>query len=84
MPPDTQAPATPAMSNAEVQQQLEKRISEDPGLVGSNVSVSVDDRSIVLSGTVESEQQHQLALRAAQSVAGDRPIDDKLQVRGKA
>ena len=84
MPPDTHAPATPALSNSQVQQQLEKKIAEDPGLTGSNVSVTVDDHGIVLSGTVESEQQHQLALRAAQSVAGDRPIDDKIQVHGKA
>jgi osmotically-inducible protein OsmY len=84
MPPDTHAPATPALSNFEVQQQLEKKIAEEPGLTGSNVAVTVDDHGIVLSGTVESEQQHQLALRAAQSLAGDRPIDDKLQVRSKA
>jgi osmotically-inducible protein OsmY len=84
MPPDTHAPATPALSNAEVQQQLEKKIADEPGLTGSNVSVTVDDHGIVLSGTVESEQQHQLALRAAQSLAGDRPIDDKLQVHGRA
>jgi hyperosmotically inducible protein len=84
MPPDTHAPATPALSNTEVQQQLEKKIAGEPGLTGSNVSVTVDDHGIVLSGTVESEQQHQLALRTAQSLAGDRPIDDKLQVRSKA
>ena len=84
MPPDTAAPATPAVTNAEVQQQIQKKISDEPGLTGANVSVTVDDRSIVLTGTVDSQEQHDLAMKMAQSVAGDRPIDDKLQIRNKA
>jgi hyperosmotically inducible protein len=84
MPPDTKAPATPAVTNSDVQQQIQKKISEEPGLAGANVSVSVDDRSVVLTGTVDSQEQHDLALKMAQSVAGDRPIDDKLQIRAKA
>jgi osmotically-inducible protein OsmY len=84
MPPDTQAPATPALTNSDIQQQIQKKISDEPGLAGANVSVSVDDRSIVLTGTVDSQEQHDLVLKMAQSVAGDRPIDDKLQIRSKA
>ena len=84
MPPDTKAPATPALSSSEIQQQIQKKVSEEPLLAGANVSVSVDDRSVVLTGTVDSQEQHDLALKMAQSVAGDRPIDDKLQIRGKA
>lgn len=85
MRPDTHAPPTaPALSSADIQKEIEKKISDEPGLVGANVNVTVDDRSVVLSGTVDSQEQHDLAMRMAQSVAGDRPVDDKLQIRGKA
>ncbi len=84
MPPDGRAPATPPVANADLQKQIQKRISEDPSLEQANVSVSVDDHGVLLTGTVDSESQHQAALQAAQGLAGDRPIDDKIQVRGKA
>jgi osmotically-inducible protein OsmY len=84
IPPDTHAPATPALSSSEIRKQIEKKISNEPGLAGANVNVTVDDRSVVLTGIVDSQVQHDLAMRMAQSVAGDRPIDDKLQIRGKA
>lgn len=83
MPPDTSAPATPALPNAEIQQQIQKKISTDPSLADANVTVNVDDHGVVLTGIVDTEAQHQAALTAAQSLAGDRPIDDKIQVRGK-
>jgi hyperosmotically inducible periplasmic protein len=85
MPPDSHAPpASPELSSSEIQKQIEKKISDEPGLAGANVSVTVDDHGVSLAGTVDSQKQHDLAMRAAQSVAGDRPIDDKLQIRGKA
>jgi osmotically-inducible protein OsmY len=34
----------------------------------------------VLSGTVDDERQHDLALRIAQSYAGDRRIVDNIQI----
>ncbi len=84
MPPDSDAPATPPVANADIQQQIQKKIDNDPALGQANVSVDVDDHGVTLTGTVDNEQQHQAALRAAQSLAGDRPIDDKIQIRGKA
>ena len=85
MPPDTHAPPTaPSLTNSDMQKQIQKKISDEPGLAGANVSVMVDDHGVSLAGTVDSQEQHDLAMRMAQSVAGDRPIDDKLQVRGKA
>ncbi len=84
MPPDGSAPATPPVANADLQKQIQKRISDDPSLAQATVSVSVDDHGVLLTGTVDNEAQHQAALQAAQSLAGDRPIDDKIQIRGKA
>jgi hypothetical protein len=84
MPPDGSAPATAPATNADVQRQIQKRISEDPSLAQANVSVSVDDHGVLLTGTVDTESQHQAVLEAAQAVAGDRPIDDKIQIRSKA
>ena len=83
MPPDTHAPAHQELSTTEVQKQIQNKISDEPGLAGSNVSVNVDDRSVTLTGTVNSEQQHDLALGIARSLAGDRPIDDKIALRSQ-
>jgi osmotically-inducible protein OsmY len=49
-------------------------------LRNSNVGVHVDENSVILTGAVDSEQQHDLALRIAQSYAGDRKIVDKIKV----
>jgi osmotically-inducible protein OsmY len=35
---------------------------------------------VILTGTVASEEQHDLALRIAQSYAGDRKIVDKIKL----
>lgn len=84
LPPDSQAPATSTQTSTEIQQQIESKIGDEPGLAGSRVNVDVNDRGITLSGTVDSEQQHDLAVRIAQSYAGDRPIDDKITLRSKS
>ena len=83
-PPDMQAPAQPTLSNAEVQHQIDSKIADQPELAASNIKVNVDDHSVSLTGTVDSQEQHDLVLRIAQSYAGDRPIDDKIAIRGHA
>jgi hypothetical protein len=82
MPPDTQAPAPRPLSSAEVQDQIQKQLDGDPALDGTAVKASVDESTVVLSGTVETERQHALALRIADSYAGGRRIRDKITVRG--
>jgi len=84
MPPDTKAPASPELPNSEVEQKIQHTMADMPELSSSNVKVSVTDDAISLTGTVDSQQQHDLALRVAQSYAGDRSIDDKVQIRGHA
>ena len=82
MPPDTRAPAQRPLSSGEVQGQIQKQLDSDPALEGAAVKATVDDKAVVLSGTVETERQHALALRIAESYAGERGIKDKITVRG--
>jgi hypothetical protein len=81
MPPDTAAPPPAAQpTSGEVQQQINEKLAQEPGLKGSNVRFDVDDHSVVIGGTVADEQQHDLALRLARSYAGDRKIVDYVKV----
>jgi hypothetical protein len=79
MPPDQEAPPQ-GLSTPEVQHQIQQGLNSEPMLRNSHVGVHVDDNSVILTGTVDSEQQHDLALRIAQSYAGDRKIVDKINV----
>jgi hypothetical protein len=81
MPPDTQAPPPQALSTAQVEQQIQDKLNSEPALANTNVGVKTDDKSVTLTGTVDTDAQHDLALRIAQSYAGDRTIVDKIQVR---
>ena len=79
MPPDQEAPPQ-GLSTPEVQQQIQQGLNSEPALRNSNVGVHVDENSVILTGTVDSETQHDLALRIAQSYAGDRKIVDKIKL----
>jgi hypothetical protein len=79
MPPDQEAPPQ-GLSTPEVQQQIQQGLNSEPTLRNSNVRARVDDNSVILTGTLETEQQHDFALRIAQSYAGDRKIVDKINV----
>ncbi len=81
MPPDTQAPPPQTMSTEKVEQQITQRLSSEPELFKSNIDTKVDENSVVLTGSVDSETQHDLAVRIAQSYAGDRKIVDKIKVK---
>jgi len=52
----------------------------DCSLCGHERRQSDDENTVLLTGNVDSEQQHDLALRIAQSYAGDRKIVDKIKV----
>jgi osmotically-inducible protein OsmY len=68
------------LSTPEVQQQIQQGLNSEPTLRNSNVGVHVDENSVVLTGNVTSEEQHDLVLRIAQSYAGDRKIVDKIKL----
>jgi hypothetical protein len=84
MPPDTKAPPPQGLSTAQVEQQIQDKLNREPVLANANVGVKTDDKSVTLTGTVDTDAQHDLALRIAQSYAGDRTIVDKITVRGQA
>lgn len=83
MPPDTKAPPAQALSTPEIQQQIQGKLNSEPALAKTNVGVKTDDMSVTLTGTVETEEQHDLALRIAQSYAGDRKILDEIKLVGR-
>ena len=82
MPPDTKAPAPSEPSNAEIQQQVQHKLETEPLLEDMQLKATVTDAGIMLTGTVNNEQQHKLALRVAESYAGERQVIDKIKVRG--
>jgi osmotically-inducible protein OsmY len=80
MLPDTRAPLPETLNSVEVQQQIQNKLTTEPLLVQANVKVQVDDAAVVLSGTVDDERQHCLALQIAQSYAGNRSIVDNIRI----
>ena len=76
LPLDTQAPAPQTMSSKQVEGQIVKQLRDEPGLSGTNI-----DNSVVLTGTVDSITQRDLAIRIAQSNAGDRNVVDRIKVQ---
>jgi osmotically-inducible protein OsmY len=61
--------------------EIQEKLKTEPALAGADVNVKADDTSVVLSGTVNSDRQHELALRIANSYAGKRRVVDKIQIR---
>lgn len=84
LPPDTQAPAQQTLSTEQVQQQIQSKLDTEPSLRDLQLTVAADDSTVTLKGNVESDDQHDAALRIAKSYAGDRKIVDKLVVKQKA
>ena len=81
VPPDTQAPPPQTMSTEQVEQQITQHLSSEPALANTTVDAKTDESSVVLTGNVNTETQHDLAVRIAQSYAGDRKIVDKIKVK---
>ncbi|HKD86371.1 MAG TPA: BON domain-containing protein [Terriglobales bacterium] len=82
MPPDTRAPAR--RPSADVAQQIQDKFNTEPALAKQNVKANATDSAVILTGTVENEQQHQMAIRIAQSYSGGREVLDRIEVKGKA
>jgi BON domain len=84
MPPDTNAPEPRELSSSEIRDQIQSKLNSEPGLENDRVSVKVTDSEVTVSGSVDDEAEHDLALRIAESYAGDRRVVDKVEIRGKA
>ena len=81
MPPDMQAPAPETASAGEAEQQIMQHLSSEPTLTNASVAAKVDEDSVMLTGTVDSQSEHDVAVRIAQSYAGGRKIVDKIKIR---
>ncbi len=79
MPPEMAAPQTP--TSAGIARQIQQKLDTEPILKAANLRVAVDDSSVTLTGVVDNEQEHQIALAIAASYAGKRNIVDHIKIR---
>jgi osmotically-inducible protein OsmY len=69
------------MPSQKVEAQISDQLTAEPSLSNNNIDVRVDYNSVVLSGSVETVGQHDLAVRIARSNAGARRVVDRIKVR---
>jgi len=81
MPPDKKAPPPSQLTSTEVEQEIEDHLVSEPALATDKVNTKVESKSVELTGTVDTEEQHSLALRIAKSYSGDRQVVDKIRVK---
>jgi len=81
MPPDKKAPPPRQLTSTEAEQQIKDHLASEPALATVKVNNKVKLQSVVLTGTVDTEAQHNLAVRIAQSHSGDRQVVDKIRVK---
>lgn len=83
--PSPSPTATPEQNkagvNSQIQNQVQSALKSDPVLSGANVQASVDDQSINVTGTVESEAQHDRVLQLLGPYMRYRSINDKVKVK---
>ena len=70
-----------ASVNQRIQSSIQELLSSDPVLDGVDIQASVNDESIILTGTVESYAQHQRVLQLVSSYGRWRKIDDKVKMQ---
>src|SRR5215469_14651239 len=71
LPPDKAAPPPRQLTSTEVEEQIKDHLASEPALATVKVNTNVKPQSIVLTGTVDTEAQHNLAVRIAKSYSGD-------------
>lgn len=80
--PDTKPQHHPKLSTKEVEEKLRKGFdSKNAAYSGSKIQAAVDDQNVTLTGTVNSQTQHEMALQLARAYADDRKIIDHLLVQ---
>jgi nicotinate-nucleotide pyrophosphorylase len=81
MPPDMQAPAAETMSAEQVEQQIMQHLTSEPTLAHTSVDANVNEDTVELTGTVDTQTEHDVAVRLARSYAGGRKVVDKIKIR---
>lgn len=80
--PETPAPQenTPAVSNSDLQNQIQNALTKEPTLSADSLQVNVTDQKIELSGNVENAREKQTALRIVQSYAANKKVVNHISV----
>jgi osmotically-inducible protein OsmY len=71
---------TPAVSDADLQTQIQNALTKEPTLSADALQVNVTDQNIELSGKVESAREKQTALRIVQSYAANKKVVNHINV----
>jgi hypothetical protein len=69
------------LASNEVRRRIVKELHADSGLAGSDIHVKVTSRSVVLSGSVRTMPDRQLAKQIAESRAHNRRVVNRLTAR---
>lgn len=80
-PTPTPNPQDKAQVNSNIESNLQSAFSSDPLLSGADIQASVNDVAITLTGSAQSEGQHQRALAFASEYGRYRKIVDKIAVK---
>jgi len=80
-PPDTKAPPAEKMSDQAVEGKILDQLRAEPALSRTSVDAHVEPGSVVLSGSVDTMAQHDLAIRIAEENAAGRSVVDQIKVK---
>ena len=83
MPPDQEAPPPKRSSASQVEQHIQNELNAEPTLRNTTIDVKADESAVTLTGTVNTVEQHDLAIKIAHSYGGSRKIVDKIKRRNQ-
>lgn len=83
MPPDTSAPPR-ELTSQEAELEIQAKLDSEPSLRNNQLKVEVSDEEVVVSGSTDSQAERDVAIRIAESYAGERPVVNKVEIRGTA
>jgi osmotically-inducible protein OsmY len=70
------------LTTPEVQRLIEDRLTSESALENTRIGVKTDDGAVVLTGKVADDRQRELASEIAKAYAGNRRIENQIEVRG--
>jgi osmotically-inducible protein OsmY len=84
--PDVQdnAGGVSAMTDSDLQSQIQNALSKEPTLAGNSAHVNVSGDTVELAGTVGTNKEKVTATRIVQSYAGSKKLLNKLTLGGKS
>jgi hypothetical protein len=77
------ATANPAISDSDLQSQIQNALSKEPTLAGESVRISVADDNIEMQGNVATAKEKLTATRIVQSYAGNKKVASHVTISGR-